>query len=84
MKKPKLVLIDDDQDVLDLLIGFFRPKGYELQTFDDAEEALKYLSRNTGHGGFLNVIKAYEVNGNKQMCILLFERYIRFCDFLVN
>ncbi|MBX3023027.1 MAG: sigma-54-dependent Fis family transcriptional regulator [Bdellovibrionales bacterium] len=44
MKRPKLVVIDDDPDVQDLLVGFFRPKGYELITFDDAEEALKAIS----------------------------------------
>lgn len=44
MKKPKLVVIDDDPDVQDLLVGFFRPKGYDLVTFDDAEEALKAIS----------------------------------------
>src|ERR1044072_3326928 len=44
MKRPKLVVIDDDPDVQDLLVGFFRPKGYDLITFDDAEEALKTIS----------------------------------------
>jgi two-component system response regulator HydG len=43
MKRSKLVVIDDDPDVQDLLAGFFRPKGYELVTFDDAEEALKAI-----------------------------------------
>lgn len=44
MKKLKLAIIDDDPDVQDLLIGFFRPKGYELVAFDDAEKALKDIS----------------------------------------
>jgi two-component system response regulator HydG len=44
MKKLKLAVIDDDPDVQDLLIGFFRPKGYDLVTFDDAERALKDIS----------------------------------------
>lgn len=44
MKRSKLAVIDDDPDVQDLLVGFFRPKGYELVTFDDAEEALKVIS----------------------------------------
>ena len=46
MKKPKLAVIDDDPDVQDLLIGFFRPKGYDIVTFDDAEKALKEISAN--------------------------------------
>lgn len=49
MKKPKLVVIDDDPDVQDLIIGFFRPKGYELITFDDAEKALKEISTNENY-----------------------------------
>ena len=44
MKRSKLVVIDDDPDVQDLLVGFFRPKGFELVTFDDAEEALKAIT----------------------------------------
>lgn len=44
MKRHKLVVIDDDPDVQDLLVGFFRPKGYDLVTFDDAEEAFKKIS----------------------------------------
>jgi len=44
MRKLKLAVIDDDPDVQDLLIGFFRPKGYDLVTFDDAEKALKDIS----------------------------------------
>lgn len=47
MKRPKLAVIDDDPDVQDLLVGFFRPKGYEIITFDDAEEALKTISSST-------------------------------------
>ena len=47
MKSPKLCVIDDDPDVQDLLIGFFRPKGYTLVTFADAEEALKSISAST-------------------------------------
>ena len=53
MTKPKLAVIDDDQDVQDLLVGFFRPKGYDLVTFDDAEEALKAISSSPD---FCNVI----------------------------
>lgn len=44
MKRQKLVVIDDDPDVQDLLVGFFRPKGYELTTYDDAEEGLKAIT----------------------------------------
>lgn len=43
-KKPKLAVIDDDLDIQDIVIGFFRPKGYEIVAFDDAEEAYKQIT----------------------------------------
>ncbi len=43
-KKPRLAVIDDDLDIQDIVIGFFRPKGYEIVAFDDAEEAYKQIS----------------------------------------
>src|SRR5271165_1597270 len=49
MKKPKLVVIDDDPDVQDLIVGFFRPRGYELITFSDAEEALHTIPANNDY-----------------------------------
>lgn len=42
-KKPRLVVIDDDPDTQDIVIGFFKPKGYDLITFDDAEKAFEAL-----------------------------------------
>ena len=27
---------------------------------------------------------SYEIIGNREMCLKLFRRYLRFCDFLVN
>lgn len=47
-KKPKLVVIDDDLDIQDIVVGFFRPKGFEIVTFDDAEEAYKQISDKPG------------------------------------
>lgn len=47
MKRPKLAVIDDDPDVQDLVVGFFRPKGYDVITFDDAEEALNKITEST-------------------------------------
>ncbi len=37
----QLVVIDDDPDMQDLLVAFFRPKGYQVTVFDDAESALE-------------------------------------------
>ncbi len=48
------------------------------------QETLEYLFHNSGHGGFLNVMRAFEINKDKDECLKLFKRYIKFCDFLVN
>lgn len=36
----KLVVVDDDVVIQDLLTAYFRPRGYEVQAFSDAESAL--------------------------------------------
>lgn len=41
----KLVIVDDDVVVQDLLTAYFKPKGYDVIVFSDAETALKE-SRN--------------------------------------
>ncbi len=45
--KPRLVVIDDDLDIQDIVIGFFRPKGFEVVAFDDAEEAYKQITEKS-------------------------------------
>ena len=45
-------------------------------------EIIRHLYKNTGHGGFNNMAKAYELIGDKDMCKALFERYIKLCHFL--
>jgi hypothetical protein len=56
-----------------------------LDNINIKEEIMDYLfNKTTGHGGFVNIMKSYEVNQNKEMCLRLFSRYLRFCDFLVN
>lgn len=41
--KKHIVLIDDDLDIQELVIGFFKPKGYRITNFSDAETALREL-----------------------------------------
>jgi hypothetical protein len=55
-----------------------------LKNPDSNKETIQYLSENTGHGGFLNVIKAFEAIVDGRTCVLLFERYLRICNFLVS
>jgi hypothetical protein len=58
--------------------------GAALRDPDTKDEMLKYLYSNTGYQGFLNVMRAYEVNGDQRMCQSLFKEYFSFCEFLVN
>lgn len=56
-----------------------------LENINTKEEMMNYLfDKTTGNGGFVNVMKSYEVIGNREICLKLFRRYLRFCDFLVN
>jgi two-component system response regulator HydG len=34
-----IVIVDDDNDIQDLIVGFFKPKGYRITTYSDAESA---------------------------------------------
>jgi two-component system response regulator HydG len=40
LHKPKIMIVDDDEDTLDLVEAFFRPKGFEVLKYPDAEKAL--------------------------------------------
>ena len=42
-----LVVVDDDADIQDIVVGFFRPRGYNVVPFDDAEQALKAIEEKT-------------------------------------
>ena len=37
-KNERLVVVDDDSIICELLTAYFRPRGYEVVTFPDAEE----------------------------------------------
>lgn len=55
-----------------------------LKNINTRQETLKYLFKNSGHGGFVNTMKAYEVIEDKNMCLALFNRYLKFCRLIVN
>ena len=55
-----------------------------LKNINTRQEALKYLYKDSGHGGFVNIMRAYEFLGDKNMCLLLFDRYLKFCELIVN
>lgn len=46
--KPQLAIVDDDENIHDLVTAYFRPRGFDVLTFLDAESALKQ-SVKTGH-----------------------------------
>ncbi len=63
---------------------FHLPLAIALKDINTRRETLNYLFKNSGHGGFQNIIKSYEVIEDKNMCLSLFDRYIKFCKLIVN
>ncbi len=63
---------------------FHLPLAIALKDINTRQETLNYLFKNSGHGGFQNVIKSYEVIEDKNMCLSLFDHYIKFCKLIVN
>lgn len=55
-----------------------------LKDINTKQETLEYLFENSGHGGFANIMQAYELLGDKEMCLKLFDRYLKFCKLIVN
>jgi hypothetical protein len=55
-----------------------------LKRNDTKAEMELYLSENGGHDSFLNMMNIYEAKNDKEMCFKLFQRYLRFCNFLVR
>jgi hypothetical protein len=58
--------------------------AYCLSNINLRKEMFDYLYYNSGHQGFINIMKVYEVNGNKDMCLKMFDRFYKFCELLVN
>jgi hypothetical protein len=56
--------------------------AFALSNINMKLEAVRHLYKNTGHGGFINMMKVYEVIGYKQMGNELFNRYLQLCHFL--
>lgn len=46
---PQLLLIEDDLDTQELMVAFFKPKGFEIAVYNDAEQALKDFEKGTAH-----------------------------------
>ena len=48
-----LIVVDDDKDMRDLIIAYFRPRGFQVSEFADAESA---LAESQTRGAFWDVI----------------------------
>ena len=46
MKKRKILVVDDEKGIRDLLHGMLKGMGYEAFSVEDAESALALLSKN--------------------------------------
>ncbi|MBY0482566.1 MAG: hypothetical protein K2Q21_14515 [Chitinophagaceae bacterium] len=55
-----------------------------LANINTKKEMIDYLSTESGHDGFVNIMKAYELLGDRVMCLSLFKRFLKFCNFLVT
>lgn len=55
-----------------------------LENPNTQTETYEYLFKNSGHSGFLELIKAFGVNGNTKKCVDLLDRYILFCELLTQ
>ena len=45
MRKARIVVIDDDLDIQELLVRFFKTKNYESYAYGDAQQALEDLTQ---------------------------------------
>jgi len=48
MNKPthKMIVIDDDRDILDLVEAFFRPRSFEVLSFENPQDAVKEITQH--------------------------------------
>ena len=54
--KKKLLIIDDEKNLLRLLERIFSLEGYEVNTFENAAEGLKSIEHNTYFTALIDVI----------------------------
>ncbi|WP_194726791.1 hybrid sensor histidine kinase/response regulator [Noviherbaspirillum malthae] len=59
----KVLVVDDEQDVMDLAAALFRNIGYEVYTANNAESALEILHRNTDIAVLFSDIMMPGMNG---------------------
>lgn len=55
-----------------------------LGNINTKQETLEYLYKESGHAGFLHLIKSFAVLRDERMCLALFQRFLKLSNFLVN
>lgn len=61
----------------------YMPVGYLLKKYGLSELLWDCFKRNGGYADFINLIKAYDYVGDREMCSKLFVRFFGFCELLV-
>lgn len=51
----KLLIVDDEPQILDALKTFFRLRGYDVQTTAEPHDALERVQRDTFHAALLDI-----------------------------
>jgi hypothetical protein len=55
-----------------------------LKNLNSKTEMMNYLFYHTGYDGFVNLMKTFEALRDREMCLLIYNRFYGFCDLLVN
>lgn len=62
----RLVVVDDDETIQDLLTAYFKPRGYEVITYSDAESALaESKNKNTKWDILISDLELPQMSGLK-------------------
>lgn len=79
---PKILAVDDEPGVLDMIAGHFRPRGFEVYTAPDGEEAAGLAARVLPDIIILD-LKMRKVDGDR-ICPVLHEIAPRAKIFLIT
>jgi DNA-binding NtrC family response regulator len=62
--KPRILVIEDDKDIQDIMVAFFKPRNYEVVTYDDAEEVLNdFMKQRTDFDVIITDLKLPKMSG---------------------
>ena len=58
--------------------------AYALINANTSQEMLDYVYEKSGSLGFVNMIKVYAFNKDRERCDVLLKRFVKFCEFLIE